>query len=374
LEKILEQADNIEAVLDLSRRWASDRKFQIGVQRLRGSLPAEDGARSLSNIADAAISSLYPRMEAEFARHHGRIPDSGMAVVALGKLGGREMTPSSDLDMIFIYTLPPDALHSDGEKPLPASQYFARLSQRLINSLTAMTAEGRLYPVDMRLRPSGSAGPIASSLDSFVQYNRTEAWTWEHMALTRARVITASPALSEKIEGVIRDILTGPRDPDGVVGDVADMRQRIDKEHHTDFLWNLKYLRGGLIDIEFIAQYLQLRHAHQHPEILSSNTRTALRRIGEAKLIAAPQCRELIEAIDLWQPLQAILRLTMARDFDRAREKNIPEALQAVLAEIGGAADYEHLKDKIRHTAANVYGHFQTLIETPGNRKNPDQH
>ncbi|MDH5749054.1 MAG: bifunctional [glutamine synthetase] adenylyltransferase/[glutamine synthetase]-adenylyl-L-tyrosine phosphorylase [Rhodospirillales bacterium] len=370
LEKMLEQADNIEDVLDLSRRWANDRKFQIGVQRLRGTLPANEGMRALSNIADVAILCLYPRMESEFARHHGRIPHSGMAVVALGKLGGQEMTPSSDLDLIFIYTLTHDADLSEGKKPLPASQYFARLSQRLINSLTAITAEGQLYQVDMRLRPSGSAGPIASSLDAFVQYNRSDAWTWEHMALTRARIITGPPALSEKIEGVIRDILSQPRDPDMLTHDVAHMRERIDKERHTDLIWNIKYLRGGLVDIEFIAQYLQLKHAHHHPEILSANTKTALQQIGEANLIDASVCRDLMEAIDLWQPLQAILRLTLARDFNEEREQNIPEALQSLLSEIGGVSNYDELKDKISKTAAKVHGHFQDLIGEPGDHSN----
>jgi len=154
--------------------------------------------------------------------------------LAFGKLGGREKTPTSDMDLTFVYTCDPDASASDGDKPLAISQYYARLSQRLINALSAPTAEGALYEVDMRLRPSGNAGPIATTLSAFQTYQERDAWTWEHMALIRARPITGPATLQSAIADVVRAVLCSPRDVDKLVVDVADMRERMDAERHTE--------------------------------------------------------------------------------------------------------------------------------------------
>ncbi len=368
LDKHLTEARDTEDILDLSRRWAGDRKFQVGVQFLNGHLPAGECARALSDIAETIISRLLPRMEAEFRRRHGAIAGSGMAVIALGKLGGREMTPASDLDLVFVYTCPPDAESSNGERPLPPSQYFARLSQRLINAITAPTAEGQLYDVDMRLRPSGNAGPIASSLEAFVKYNLETAWTWEHMALTRARVVAGPEELRLRVESTIRDVLTRPRDTDALLRDVADMRARMAAEHGSTMPWDLKHLRGGLVDVEFIAQYLQLRHGPDHPQVLSPNTRMALKRIGDLGLLEPKVASDLIGALDLWQPLQAMLRLTMAKELGNKPESDVPEALRKTLARVGGVETFSLLKAKISAAAATVQGHFSRLIEAPAKR------
>jgi glutamate-ammonia-ligase adenylyltransferase len=280
-----------------------------------------------------------------------------MTCIALGKLGGREMTPTSDLDLIFVYDTPAGIEASDGPRPLPPSQYFARLSQRLINAVTAQTAEGRLFEVDMRLRPSGAKGPIASSLKAFIQYHEEAAWTWEHMALTRARVVFGPEDLWRRVEAVIRETLTKPRNPDVLLRDVADMRARLDAEHHSDFVWEVKYMRGGQVDIDFIAQYLQLKHAHTHPQVLSANTRTALRALRDNGLLAASVADGLIAALDLWQGVQSVLRLTIEGFFQRNRETEVTA--------VGAAADVTALKEKILATAAAVYGHFRDLIENP---------
>ena len=365
LDRLLARATNFEDVLDVGRRWANDRKFQVGVQSLRGHLPPAAAARALSNIADTALSRLLPRVETEFALKHGRFADTGMAIVAMGKLGGRETTPASDLDLMFIYTTPAGTEASDGPRPLSPAQYFARLSQRLINAVAAHTNEGRLYEVDMRLRPSGNAGPLASSFEAFVQYHDEAAWTWEHMALTRARVIAGPPELCGRIEAVIADVLTRPRDCDKLLADVASMRARMDTGHHTDFIWEVKHLRGGLVDVEFIAQYLQLRHAHVHPEIVSPNTRTALERFHRAGVLGDADTGELIEALDLWQGIQAMLRLTIEGRLRRDGEADIPEGLRDALARIGGTSDLAMLEDKMRIVAATVHGHFADLIDSP---------
>ena len=201
----------------------------------------------------------------QFAAQYGRIKGQETAILAMGRLGSREMTASSDLDLILLYDFDEDAPDSDGERSLQGAQYFARLTQRLISAFTTRTNYGVLYDVDMRLRPSGRAGPVASRIDSFAGYQEREAWTWEHMALTRARVISATPAFRSKIEDIIRSVLTRPRDPASTAGDVADMRKAIALEKGEDDIWNLKLAAGGLVDIDFIAQYLQLVHATKSP-------------------------------------------------------------------------------------------------------------
>ena len=294
LRRVMDQARYAEDLLDLSRRWANDRRFQVGVQSLKGLIDTAQATAAWTRVADAALICLLPHVEAEFALAHGRIPGCGMAIVGMGKLGGREMTSTSDLDLIFVYATPDEATTvSDGARPLPAPQYFARLSQRLINAITAPTAEGRLYEVDMRLRPSGKAGPIAVSATTFARYQREEAWVWEQMALTRARVVAGPADLAAEIEAAIRSVLTRPRDPAALVVEVADMRARLAEELQTQSIWDAKHVRGGLVDIEFIAQYLQLRHAHAVPEVLSPNTREALSRLRAAGVLAPDAADDL---------------------------------------------------------------------------------
>jgi glutamate-ammonia-ligase adenylyltransferase len=273
------------------------------------------------------------------------VPGPGLAVLSLGKLGGREMTVSSDLDLILIYQAAPDAETSDGAKPLPASQYYGRLAQRFINALTAPTGEGRLYEIDMRLRPSGNAGPIAVSLEGFRRYQETSAWTWEHMALTRARVVAGAPALKHGIEAVVRG-----------------MRERIAKEHAAGSLWQVKHLRGGLVDLEFLAQYLQLRHAAEHPELLDGSTQAAFAKLAEAGLIGRSLGGRLIEATRLMRQVQGFLRLTVGGDLDEAAA---PEGLKASLAQATGAADLESLKARLTTTAQVVHEAFIEIIEEP---------
>ena len=187
LDRMVAGVDDFADILDVLRRWAGERRFQVGVQLLRRSIDGEAAGKAFADIAEVALAALVPAVEHDFARRHGRVPGGAFAVIGMGRLGSREMTLASDLDLILIYDAPADSVGSDGAQPLASSAYYARLSQRLIGAITAPTAEGPLYAVDMRLRPSGSSGPIASSLESFDRYQRDAAWTWEHMALTRAR-------------------------------------------------------------------------------------------------------------------------------------------------------------------------------------------
>ena len=361
----LSQTEAVEELLDLSRRWANEHRFQIGVQMLQGYLTPQAAALAQSDIADAAITALFPRIVNEFVGQHGTVPGSNILVIALGKLGGREMTATSDLDLIFLYDSPHDASSSDGKKPLAVSQYFARLSQRLINALKAQTAEGTLYEVDMRLRPSGSAGPIATSLDAFIRYHQDNAWNWEHMALTRARIVYGTGDLTVRIEEIIQNILAAPRDPDKLVHDVASMRRRIDQEHHTDCLWAAKHFRGGLVDIEFLAQYLQLQHAHENSEILDHNTAVALNRLNEAGYLSKQDTDVLLAALELWQATQSMLRLTLEGEVVDSKEDDMPVGLQKTLAAYCQAENFDSLKKNLSQQAASVHEIFNRIIEKP---------
>ncbi|MCB2101237.1 MAG: bifunctional [glutamine synthetase] adenylyltransferase/[glutamine synthetase]-adenylyl-L-tyrosine phosphorylase [Rhodobacterales bacterium] len=365
LDRLLTQAEGLEDMLDISRRWANDRRFQVGVQNLRGLIDPRDAARALSNVAETAVSRLLPRVVDDFSIKHGRILNSAIGVLALGKLGAMEMTPASDLDMVFIYDAPPGVETSTGGKPLVVSQYFARLSQRLINAITAQTAEGVLYEVDMRLRPSGNAGPIATSYDAFVQYHAEAAWTWERMALTRARMVAGPQHLAARINGAIREILTRRDDPDHLLRDVAEMRLRIDRERHTEVVWEIKYYRGGLVDVEFIAQYLQLRHGPAHPDVLSPNTRDGLLAVRQRGLVDGAVIDDLVAALDLWQALQGILRLSVDGGPTEDEDRMLPAGLRQALVTRAGAVDFADLKTKIRDTAQGVMAHYRTLIEDP---------
>ncbi len=362
LAKQLAEADDTEEVLNVSRRWVGERKFRIGVQTLQGRLaPASIGSH-LSDLADATLEALKAEVENDFARQHGRLPGLGMAVVALGKLGGREMTITSDLDLIMVYDLPEDEILSDGPKPLDGMTYSGRLAQRLLNALTVRTSEGVLYSTDMRLRPSGNKGPIATSLDAFDRYQAHSAWTWEHMALTRARVISGSPKLQQAIRGVILRTLTAEREPGGLIMDVASMRDRLSAHHRANSPWDVKHRRGGLVDVEFITQYLQLRWAHQHPEILRTNLGEALEQAGGLGLITLADADALHGAWQLWSSLQQTLRLTFQGDF---REQAMTDTVRRLLAETALCADFAELKAVMAERAEQVAALYRDLIDTP---------
>ena len=186
--------------------------FLIGARILSGSVSAEQAGEVFARLADVLLRAVHKMVEDDFAATHGRIRGGESAIVALGRLGAREMTASSDLDLIVIYDFDQKHPNSDGKRPLYGAQYFARFTQRLISALTVQTNYGVLYQVDMRLRPSGRSGPLATQIDGFVSYQEREAWTWEHMALTRARVVSAPPDFAARIEAAIRDVLCRKRD------------------------------------------------------------------------------------------------------------------------------------------------------------------
>jgi glutamate-ammonia-ligase adenylyltransferase len=304
-------------------------------------------------------------VEVEFARRHGRVPGGAFAVIGMGRLGSREMTLASDLDLILIYDAPPGTETSDGAHPLPVVSYYARLSQRLIGAITAPTAEGRLYAVDMRLRPSGEAGPIASQFTGFARYQRESAWTWEHMALTRARPVAGDTALCQRIAAALDAVLRAPRDPRGLVIDVADMRRRISEENPRPSPWDLKNRRGGLIDLEFIVQYLMLREAASSPQILLRSTAQTLLALGEAGVLSSFARQELSDAAALLRDVHAVLTL-VSDGLPATATLSEPDA--DTLARCLGAVDFTHLDADITSATARVRRWYDRLIEEAARR------
>lgn len=253
-----EEDDDYERLLDRVRRRVSEARFKLGVQLIEGTCSPTDVAEGLSRVAEAALTVLAQAATVEFEKVHGRIPGGELVIMGYGRLGGGALTHASDLDLVFAFTGAHTA-ESDGARPLGATLYFNRLAQRVIAALSVPTAEGALYEVDTRLRPSGAQGPIAVSLDAFERYQHESAWTWEHMALARSRVLHGPEAGRAELERIIAAVLWIDRDPVKLKQDVLTMRGEMARHKPAKGPLDAKLARGGLVDIEFLVHYLQLR-------------------------------------------------------------------------------------------------------------------
>ncbi|MGL6042622.1 MAG: glutamine-synthetase adenylyltransferase, partial [Sandaracinobacteroides sp.] len=242
-----------EQLLDRVRIWTAERRFLLGVRLIEFAVTPEAAARELSLLAEAAIGLLAQAVTADFAARHGAIPGGRLLPLALGRLGGGELTTQSDLDLVLLFTGSYEAL-STGTPTLSASAWFNRLAPRLIAALTVPTAAGTLYEVDTRLRPSGSDGLLCVSLESFVRYQQAEAGVWEQMALTRARPIACSAADAADMQAAINALVSAPRDPAHVRREALEMRRHIARHKAPAGPLDVKLMKGGLVDIEFIVQ------------------------------------------------------------------------------------------------------------------------
>jgi glutamate-ammonia-ligase adenylyltransferase len=359
LDAALAQSRYDEDLLERIRMFGLEYMFLIGVRILSGTLTARQAGEAFARLADAVIRAVHRAVADNFTATYGHLRAEETAVLAMGKLGGQEMTATSDLDLILIYDFDQNHPESDGGRSLYGAQYFARLTQRLINALTAQTNYGALYQVDMRLRPSGRAGPLATQIDGFTGYQDVEAWTWEHMALTRARVVSASPAFKARVENAIRNVLRRPRDAELTAGDVVEMRAAIAKEKGDQDRWDLKYVAGGLIDIEFIAQYLQLVHADALPGILDTSTARVLDKAMILRVLAAEDAEVLRTAVRLYQDLTQVLRLCLAGPFD---PKAAGAGLLRLLARAADVPDFAALDATLVETQAKVRGSFVRIL------------
>lgn len=339
LHAILQDLDDYETQLLTARRWAKEWHFRIGVHFLRGLIDTEKSGTQYAELAEAVVSAIWPAVVQDFARKHGAMPGRGGAVIAMGSLGAGRLTATSDLDLIMVYDAG-DIDMSDGRRPLPTRTYFARLTQSLITALSAPMAEGRLYEVDMRLRPSGRQGPVATSLVSFQDYQRHQAWTWEHLALTRARLVAGETELCHHIEQFRMELLAAKSGGARVLVDVADMRQRIAAQKGAGEALDSKVGPGRLQDIELFAQAIALKTAHP-----SVDTRDQLRAGVVDGVIDAADAQALEEAFDLFWQVQAALRFLTGAEADL--EKLSEGAKRLILRETK-QPDLKRLREAVR--------------------------
>jgi glutamate-ammonia-ligase adenylyltransferase len=301
----LKAEGDYEARLDTARRWHKDWHFRIGVHHLRGLITADQAGAQYADLAAAVIAVLWPEVSAHFAEKHGPMPGRGAVVVGMGSLGAARLNARSDLDLIVIYDA--DGVEaSDGRRPLAARTYYARLTQAMITALTAPMAQGRLYEVDMRLRPSGNKGPVATSWEAFCSYQKNEAWLWEHLALTRARVICGEAGLASEVEDFRIELLSGKSAPDEVLQQVAEMRDRIASAKPPDGPWDTKLGRGRMFDVELLAQAAALMAGISARDVASGIAAgVAIGWYGAAESEALSRAYGLC-----WQILQAAKLLT----------------------------------------------------------------
>ncbi|MEH6834513.1 MULTISPECIES: glutamine-synthetase adenylyltransferase [Falsihalocynthiibacter] len=299
LSVMLAGYSDYESQLDAVRRWMKEWHFRIGVHHLRGLISANEAGQQYADLAQAVLAEVWPVVGVEFARKHGTVPGRGGVVLGMGSLGARRLHAASDLDLIVIYDAQ-DVEESDGRRPLAVRTYFARLTQAFVTALSAPMAEGRLYEVDMRLRPSGRAGPVATNWAAFKSYQLEEAWVWEHLALTRARPVAGNEALAAEFEAFRAEVLGQNGAADRVIPQVAEMRARISVAKTPQGDNDAKIGEGRLQDVELCAQAVAL---------MAGFTGFSVAEQIQAGNLLPAQKQTLMEAGQLMWQLQAAARL-----------------------------------------------------------------
>lgn len=323
----LEPGEDYQTLLDRVRQRVGDRRFALGAQIIRGGDPLEAG-RGYGRVAEAAIEALAAGTVTEFESAHGKVPGGELLILALGRMGGGVLTHASDLDLVYLFT-GDFSTESDGTKPLGATQYFNRLAQRITNALSVHTASGPLYEVDTRLRPSGAQGLLAVSLDSFARYQREEAWTWEHLALTRARPVFGSADARAAIDVILTETLQRPRDFDELARQAVKMRGDIAKHKPPVGDLDVKLVPGGLVDLEFLIHVNQFHYRMAFDPDLGK---------ALADLVAAGHLpADLIAAHDLITRYLVVSRLVSPKSTEPA------EATRPLVARACGAEDWDGL-------------------------------
>ncbi|MEO0620478.1 MAG: bifunctional [glutamine synthetase] adenylyltransferase/[glutamine synthetase]-adenylyl-L-tyrosine phosphorylase, partial [Pseudomonadota bacterium] len=359
IDTALEGAEDHAARLDAARVFAAEFQLLVGVRLLAGTIDAREAGEIYALLADALIERMLVSARQDLSIRHGTIASGQVAVLGMGKLGGREMTAASDVDLILIYDHAQDDTRSDGDRPLMASQYFARLTQRLVTALSSPTAEGALYEVDMRLRPSGNAGPVATRLSAFETYQARDAWTWEHMALLRSRAVAGDVELCCAAEAARLTVLTQPRDRSKLVRDVREMRDLMAAERASTSLWDLKLVRGGLVDIEFIVQFLQLAHGAAHPDCLARSTRDGIAALGAVGALEPDETDSLARHLVLLETLTQLIRLCAGENFEPS---SAPEGLRQRIAEAIDSPNFSHVEARLQDAQADVLAMFEKKV------------
>jgi glutamate-ammonia-ligase adenylyltransferase len=363
LQAQLADARGLDEALAVASRMVRGEEFRLAVAELEARIDADASGLARTALADAAMSCLHPRVLAEHERRFGAVRGGGIVVVALGKTGGREMMAGSDLDLMLVYDHPASAAESDGDRRLPASQYFARAAQAIVSALTVPTRDGKLYEVDMRLRPSGSKGPVAVSLSALRRYHRESAWTWERLALTRARVVAGPAPLRRRAEAAMREALRAPHGAD-VLADTVAMRQRVRRDLPARGRWDAKLRAGGLLEVEFCAQALQLLNARQ-PGVLHTTTRESLQALARIGALRGADAALLIEADRVWRTVQGLLRIMLGRTIP---DHLPPPVAERIASATGFPAGELALARRLDEVAAGVREVFARNIGELGQR------
>ena len=358
----LQDARGLDDALAIASRMVRAEEFAIAAAELFAWIDVDAAAEYRTALADAVIEALLRLVLREHAERYGRIAGGGLVVVALGKAGSREMMAGSDLDLMLIYDHPADASDSVGGKTVPASEYFARAAQAFIAALTTPTRHGPLYAVDMRLRPSGRSGPVAVSLPSFNHYHARSAWTWERLALTRARVVAGPAALRRRVGASIRAAMLAG-DAATIRPDTAAMRARLLRDMPAKTPWDVKLRTGGLMEVEFIAQALLLLHGGT-PRVLSPVTRIALTNLARARALPERDAALLIRADRDWRAVQSVLRITLGRAIPATPPAPVVEKLLHILNagpdDSALRACLNRLADQVRAVFVRVVGDIST--------------
>lgn len=359
LRETLTHLQDFESCMEGLRRFKNEKQFQAGVHLLKDMITAPRAGEFLSILADVILKEALSTVTREFEKSYGAIAGGQCAVIGLGKLGSKELTFGSDIDLVFVYDTPDPNAVSDGEKGFAASVYYNRLAQRFINALTTMGRDGRLYEVDTRLRPSGGQGLLATSLQGLKHYFDESAWTFEYMAFCKARTVVGDLALTRILNQFVTILLTKERDGAKLRSDVLDMRERIHKEFGTENPWDIKYARGGLIDIDFIAQYLLLKYAPSHPDAQPGSAPFIFRWLASKNVIASTMADRLCYLENSLTHVFHMLRLCTDRHFE---EHAAPEGLKTLLYESLKESHFESLKKRLIEVEAEVISLYNQLL------------
>ena len=319
-------------------------------------IEGERAARAFTDLADLMIANTLAAVEQEFSRVHGFVKGGRIGILGMGKLGSHELTAGSDLDLILLYDYDNKTEMSDGEKPLYISQYYMRLTQRLVSALSAPTGEGVLYEVDLRLRPSGNKGPVAVPFEAFGKYQRNEAWVWEHLALTRARGVAGDQLFLQELEDEVAAIIALKRDREKVSNDVREMRELIEQEKPPINIWDFKTMRGGQVDLEFIAQFALI--THQSEFVVGRTTGEVLEQLPQS-FLSISSVGELHHAYRVYTNLSQMMRLCLN---DKLDPDDMPPGLADLLQRTVGEPDLNHVESLIVETANTVSQIFDDVV------------
>ncbi len=342
----IEGIDDYAAVMKVIRRWKHDMEFQIGIKLLKKTVKFREAGLHFSNVAEIAIGVVLQQVQLKI----GEEIDGEFAIVAMGKLGSRELTFGSDLDLVFVYDSEAEGAH----------KYYVKLAQNLTTVMNKLSSDGVLYKVDTRLRPQGSQGSMACSFKIFQGYYQGKAWNWEMLALTKARVVFGGEKLNKKLNQEINSILTYERDLQKFRKDVFDMRAKIAESFSSSNPWDLKYAKGGLFELEFMVQYLVLAHGKKHPDLLDCDIEDFWKLLATKGVVAAHRVQELESAFSFMKLAEGVVRLTTKAGFSPEKASSNQRDL---IVEFFDEEKFDYVQEKLIVKQRVVNENFRHMFE-----------